>query len=235
MHAEFFTIPASACHLLPDGLDWETGVLISGDGFGVPYHTATRIDSLDRSVGGNGGDTETVAIFGLGPIGLGNLLMQRHRSRRVIGIDRAPARLELASMLGAEATIPATTGQDLVEMARRHTDGRGVDIAIEAAGVPETARQCFRVVRRGGLVVFNGEQAEVPLSPSEDFIRRDVTAMGSWFYHFREFPEMLALVRSGLPVSSLITHRFPVAAASDAYGAFAEGKTGKVLLTYDTT
>jgi len=55
MHAEFFAVPASACHVLSDDVDWETGVLISGDGFGVPYHSATRIDALDRSVGAGGG------------------------------------------------------------------------------------------------------------------------------------------------------------------------------------
>ena len=67
------------------------------------------------------------------------------------------------------------------EAVRRLTGDRGADVCIEAAGRPETARQCFRAVRTAGTVVFNGEQPEVELSPSADFIRRDITAVGSWY------------------------------------------------------
>ena len=57
--------------------------------------------------------------------------------------------------------------------------------------------------RPGGTVAFNGEQPGLELSPSEDFIRRDIGAFGSWFYHFGEFGEMLELYRRGLPVEHL--------------------------------
>ncbi len=111
------------------------------------------------------------------------------------------------------------------------TGGRGADVCIEAAGVPATAKQCFAAVRIAGQVIFNGEQPAVELSPSEDFIRRDITATGSWFYHFSEYAPMLALFRAGLPVRSLITHRFGIEQAADAFARM-EGKFGKVLLDY---
>ena len=95
-----------------------------------------------------------------------------------------------------------------------------------------TAKQCFAAVRTAGLVVFNGEQPAVELSPSDDFIRRDIRAVGAWFYHFSEFTSMLALQRDGLAVERLVTHRFPLARAADAYQAMAEARTGKVLLDY---
>ena len=60
MHAEYFVIPALACHVLPDDVPWDIGVLITGDGLGVPVHTARKI---------SGKDIKTIAIFGLGPIG----------------------------------------------------------------------------------------------------------------------------------------------------------------------
>lgn len=60
----------------------------------------------------------------------------------------------------------------------------GADICIEEAGVPETVARCFMVLKTGGTVVFNGKQTPMTLSPSEDFIRRDVRAVGSWYYHF---------------------------------------------------
>jgi hypothetical protein len=74
---------------------------------------------------------------------------------------------------------------------------------IEAAGQPETAMACFKAVRTAGMVVFNGEQGPVPISPSDQFIRRDITAVGSWFYHFSEFPQMLKPVpRRAAPVGT---------------------------------
>jgi propanol-preferring alcohol dehydrogenase len=221
MHAEYFVIPALACHALPDDVPWEVGVLITGDGLGVPYHTSTKIQD----------DAETIAIFGLGPVGLGNVMFQTYLERHVIGIDRSPERLELARALGAKQTIAVEGDTDVPARIRELTRGRGADVCIEAAGVPLTAKQCFAGVRTGGTVIFNGEQPSVELSPSEDFIRRDITAIGSWFYHFNEFPKMLELYRQGLPVASLITHHFPLREAAQAFQVM-EGKSGKVLLDY---
>lgn len=225
MHAEQFVIAANACHPLPDDVGWDVGVLITGDGFGVPYHTSLKL--RDPAM-------HTVAIFGAGPIGLGNLLMQRYLGRTVIAVDVSPTRLELAAELGAQHVVHAGETTDVVAAIRTLTGGKGVDVAIEAAGRPETAKQCFTAVRIAGTVVFNGEQPALPLSPSEDFIRRDITALGSWYYHFNEYPAMLDLYRQGLPIGSLITHRFPLAQADEAFRRMAAGLTGKVLLTYET-
>ena len=138
--------------------------------------------------------------------------------------------LGLAGKLGAAHAIDAGVPEDVPEAIRRLTGNRGADVCIEAAGRPETARQCFRAVRTAGTVVFNGEQPEVELPPSADFIRRDITAVGSWYYHFSEFPEMLALHRAGLDVERLITHRFPLEEADEGFRLMAAGLTGKVLL-----
>lgn len=223
MHAELFTIPERACHLLPDDVPWDVGVLITGDGLGVPWHTATKL--RDPAI-------RTVAVFGLGPIGLGSVLVQARLGCRVIGIDRAPDRLALARRLGATETVDAAAVADVPAAVRSLTGGIGADACIEAAGIPLTAKQCFAAVRTAGTVVFNGEQPAVELSPSEDFIRRDITAVGSWFYHFSEYADMLAQARDGLRVADLVTHRFPFAQADAAFQAMADGRSGKVLLTY---
>ncbi len=223
MHAEQICIPAHSCQPLPDDVPWEAGVLLSGDGLGVPYHTSTRL--RDPAI-------RTIAIFGVGPIGLGNLLVQRFLGRQVLAVDVSPTRLELAEELGAAHVIDANSS-DPVARIRELTAGRGADVCLEAVGRPETLKQCFAAVATGGLVVMNGEQPGVELSPSTDFIRRDITAFGSWYYHFGEFGQMLALYRQGLAVEKLITHHFPLAEADSAFREFAAGRTGKVLLRYD--
>lgn len=219
MHAEQFVIPARACHLLPDDLPWEEGVLLSGDGLGVPYHTSLKLQSSD---------IQTIVVFGMGPIGLGHTLLQSHLGRRVIAVDVVDYRLELASKLGADLVLKSD--ETIIEQIRDATGGAGVDAAIEAAGRPETVQTCFSVVRRSGTVILNGELNEVTLSPSRDFIRRDIRAIGSWFYHFHEYRDMLQLYRKGLQVSKLITHQFSMDQADEAFARFANGLTGKVLL-----
>lgn len=83
----------------------------------------------------------------------------------------------------------------------------------------------------GAATVVNaGEQPSVDLSPSEDFIRRDITAVGSWFFHVGEFRAMLDLYRAGLGVADLVSHVLPLAEAASAYELFASGASAKVLL-----
>lgn len=223
MHAEKFLAAANACRPLPDDLDWESGVLLTGDGFGVPFHTAqnVRIDQV-----------KSVAIFGAGPIGLGSVIMQNYLKRKVFVVDLSAERLALALRLGAAEGFQPQQCDVIAELKRR-TGGNGVDLCIEAAGQPSTAKSCFAAVRRGGQVIFNGEQGKVEFSISDDFIRRDITATGSWFYHFCEFDAMYALWKSGLAVNSLISHRFSFDDVAEAYCLFAAGKTAKVLLKYE--
>jgi threonine dehydrogenase-like Zn-dependent dehydrogenase len=226
MHAEYFVVPALACHVLPAEVPWDVGVLITGDGLGVPYHTSRKI---------SGDAIHTIAVFGLGPIGLGNVLLQSYLGREVIGIDYSPERLSLSRQLGARHTIATDITEDIPAAIRALTAGKGPDVCIEAAGKPITAKHCFASVRKGGTVIFNGEQPSLELSPSQDFIRRDITATGSWYYHYSEYPHMRDLFERGLPVSSLVTHRFSPDQVSEAYRVMAEGKSGKALLVYDSS
>lgn len=222
MHAEQFVVAANACHVLPEDVDWKTGVLITGDGMGVPFHTATKIIRPD---------TTTIAVFGAGPIGLGSILLQAFLGKKVLAVDVSAPRLAMAARLGATATFnPRDT--DVVAAIRDFTGGAGADLCIEAAGRPETALNCFAAVKTGGQVIFNGEQGPVNLSISEQFIRRDITATGAWFYHFAEYHDMLRLFRGGLPVSSLITDVYPLDDVNSAFADFAAGKTGKAVISY---
>ena len=222
MHAEKFIASANACHSLPDDIAWEAGVLLTGDGIGVPYHTSKKIASPD---------IQTVAILGVGPIGLGNVLMQSYLGRRVIAVDLSETRINIAKDLGADSAVNASQ-ENTVERILALTGGTGADVCIEAAGEPETALECFAAVRTAGTVVFNGEQKALPISPSDHFIRRDITAVGSWFYHFSEFAGMLNLYRNGLQIENLITDKFAFTDAAAAYTKFAAREAGKVLLAY---
>ncbi len=219
MHAEHFAIDARACSLLPDDLPWAEATLLTGDGIGVPWHTAKKIDRADIN---------TIVVMGLGPIGLGNVLLQAHLGRRVIGVDIIDYRVRYARRLGADVSIKAD--ETLIDQIMDLTDGAGADVVIDCAGKRASVRNSFLAARRGGIVVFNGESMEEMLAPSRDFNRREIWAVGCWYYFIREVPEMFALWRNGLDVARLITHQFPLADAPKAFELFNAGQTGKVLL-----
>ena len=221
MHAEQFVISAVACHPLPDDLPWREAALLTGDGLGVPWHTAKKIDRADIAI-------ETVLVMGCGPIGLGNILLQAHLGRRVIGVDMVDYRLKLARRLGADTALMAD--DRLIERILDLTAGEGADVVIDCAGQRASVANSFLAARKGGIVVFNGESNEEMLAPSRDFIRRELWAVGCWYYHFGEIEEMFALWRGGLDVARLITHEFALADAPAAFTLFDKGQTGKALL-----
>jgi propanol-preferring alcohol dehydrogenase len=221
MHAEYISVPIAACAPLPDSINWDCGALVSGDGLGVPFHTNTKIIAPET--------VKTVAVFGLGPIGLGSVLLQSFLGRKVIGVDLSPDRLAMAKSMGAAETIKGDE-TDAVAAIKELTGGLGADVCIEAVGIPKTVEQCLAAVKTGGQVLLDGEQPEVTISPSNQLIRRDITMTGCWFYHFCEIQPMICLVEQGLPVEKLVTHRFPGSEAPEGFRLFAEGKTGKVAL-----
>ncbi|MCC6442719.1 MAG: zinc-binding dehydrogenase [Armatimonadetes bacterium] len=219
-HAELMAAPDHVCVPLPDDIPFDVGALLAGDGLGVPYHTSRRLAT-------RGGDT--VAVVGCGPIGLGSVLLQSFFGVRVIALDRSRDRLEMARRLGAAEALDVSA-DDPVRAVQHMTQGRLAEAVVEATGRPEGFALALRLVGKAGAVACNGENAEVTLHVGSDLIRRDITVFGSWFYHYREYPEMLELVRRGLAVQDLITARYPLAEAQQAYEDFAALRTAKAIL-----
>jgi threonine dehydrogenase-like Zn-dependent dehydrogenase len=223
-HAQLLAAPEHALMKLTDDIPDEVGVLLSGDGLGVSYHASKRL-------GVQPGDV--VVILGVGPIGLGNTLLQSFLGAEVIAVDLNNQRLELARRLGARHLI--NSGEtDPVAAIRDITHGVMARCCIECIGRPDTLQQAFRLVGKAGVVMALGEQGDVPVNIGRDLIRRDITLMGSWFFHYGEYEEMADLYRRGLAVERLITHRYPLQEAAKAYAEFAAGRTGKVLLQMPT-
>ena len=219
-HAERIAAPEHVCLKLPEDIPFDAGVLLTGDGFGVPYRVSQRLDT-------KGGDF--VCILGAGPVGLGNTIVQSFLGAEVIVIDINNYRLSLAEAAGAAHTINPQDTEPL-EAITEITHGRLADKCIEAAGRAETLKLALALVGMAGTVMCVGEQGDVPISPSRDLIRKDITLMGSWFYHYAEYPAMLDLYRRGLPIGRMITDHFPLVEAQTAFSKFANGQAGKVML-----
>ena len=217
-HAEYVVAAARNCLKLPDSIDWDTGVLIAGDSMGVGFH-------LSRRVGVQAADT--VAIFGMGPIGLGALLVWDFLGARIIGVDMSEYRRKLAEKIGAWKTVNAD--KKTVEKLRKLPGGCGPDTCLECTGKPEPVAVAFEAARKGGKLGIVGEQGFASFNPSRDLIHKELNVYGAWYFRLHEFYGMLELCHRGLKPKKMVTHRFPLEEAQKGYELMAEGKTGKVL------
>jgi threonine dehydrogenase-like Zn-dependent dehydrogenase len=219
-YAEYVRVPEASCMPLPDDLSLETGSLLV-DMLGTSYRAVKRAGLI-------AGDR--VAIWGAGPIGLGATMVARRLGARAASLDLNEYRLDLARSLGAEITLNPMI--DSVQAALRDwTEGRGLDAAFDCVGNEAAARQALDAVKVRGTVVIVGVSHRLTVNPWEQLICREVTMFGTRSFNTAEYDEMIALVRRGLPVKEVVTHRFPLAQAEAAFDLFRSGQCGKVLLT----
>lgn len=218
VHAEYVRFCERSLLPLPDWMTFEQGCLIL-DPVGTPYHAHKRIGT---------NATHVVGVFGLGPMGLGSVCLAAHLGARVIGIDPVAYRCDLAKKLGATQTVDPGGG-DVVAQIREHTHGRGLDRVLECSGSAEALRAALDVARPFGQVAIIGESAEATISPSSHFCRKEITLSGSTCFPLGEYDEILRCFEAGLPAADMITHRFTIEQAAEAYATFAGGETGKVI------
>ncbi len=180
---------------------------------------------------------DAVAIFAQGPIGLcataGAKLMG---ATTIIAVDRVPARLEMAKRLGADYVVDFSK-EDPVEAIRRITDGRGVDVSIEALGTQGTFEACLRVLRPGGTLSSLGVYSTDLRIPLDAFAaglgdHRIVTTLcPGGKERMRRLLEVLASGRTDL--RPMVTHRFKLDQIEEAYDLFSNQRDGvlKVAIT----
>ena len=185
---------------------------------------------------------DTVAIFGLGPIGL--MVAQWARAMGAASIalfDLLPAKLELAKRLGF---IDVFNSREVkpTEAIDKLTGGRGVHVAIEAAGVPPTMLAALEVARRAGRVVLLGNPSgdvKLPASLISQVMRRELDIFGTWNSDYSVYGDdddwrtVLAAMSAGtLDLKPLITHSVPLSAGIAALEMMRDQKEffAKVLI-----
>ncbi|KUJ66840.1 alcohol dehydrogenase [Streptomyces albus subsp. albus] len=169
-------------------------------------------------VNGHVGPGDTVVVVGAGPVGLAAVLTARiHSPRRIIAVDLSTARLEAATRLGADAAeLP---GALLAELA----GGPGADVAIEAAGTPDSFVLCTRAIRPGGHIANIGMHGKPATLHLEALWRKNVT-ISTGQVDTSSVPSLMSLLASGqLHVSPLVSEHLPLERAEDAYASFAAG------------
>lgn len=180
----------------------------------------------------------TAAVIGCGGIGLSVIQGCRIAGAgRIIAVDTAPWKLELASRLGATDVVDASAGNPVppvVEM----TAG-GVDYAFEAIGTPATVRQAVRMARKGGTIVMIGvvpAGVNVEL-PGADIVLREKRILGCMMgsNRFRtDMPRYVELYRRGLlRLDEMISARLPLEGVNDAFQAMRQGTAARSVIVFE--
>ena len=175
---------------------------------------------------------DTVAIVGAGPIGLAAVMTARlYTPGRIVVLDVADARLEHAQAFGADVVIDNGATDPIAEIMEL-TDGLGVDVAIEAVGIPETFELCAEIVRPGGHVANVGVHGAPATLHLEKLWIKDVT-ITTGLVDTSTTPRLLELIANGrLDPTPFATHRFELADMEQAYRTFADAASTNALKVF---
>ncbi|PIE26174.1 MAG: alcohol dehydrogenase [Micrococcales bacterium] len=179
---------------------------------------------------------DVVAVVGAGPIGLAAVMTAAALgAAKVVVVDTDGFRLEAARTFGATDTVQATNGADVVAELKAHSDdGLGVDVAIEAVGVPATFSTALDCIRPGGHVANAGAHGAPVTFPLErDWINNITVTTG--LVNATTTPDLLDRVVSGaIEPEKFVTHRFALGDMEEAYDTFsraAQERALKVILS----
>jgi threonine dehydrogenase-like Zn-dependent dehydrogenase len=227
--AEYVLVPDAMANLalIPDGLTDED-VLMCPDIMSTGFSGA---ESGDIRIG------DTVAVFAQGPIGLCATAGAKLKgATTIISVDSVPARMAVSRRLGADHVVDFRAVDPVAEIMRL-TDGRGVDVAIEALGTQATFEGALRVLRPGGTLSSLGVYSTDLTIPLEPFsagladLRIVTTLCPGGKERMRR---LMAVVASGrVDLKPLITHRFKLEDIEAAYELFGHQRDGvlKVAIT----
>ncbi|MFI3306364.1 MAG: zinc-binding dehydrogenase [Rikenellaceae bacterium] len=222
--AEYMLAEEKDLVYLPDSLTYTDGAQVAC-GFGTTYEGLEKI-----GICGN----DAVLVVGLGPVGLATAMLAKAMgAEKVIGVDTVQSRMDIAVEKGlCDAVV--MSDKDALEKIKALTGGNGVERAIDCSGNTHGRQLAIRATRKWGKIAFVGEGGTVEFNPSEDMLHAQKTIYGSWVTSIWKMEEVVErIVRWGIHPEDLVTDRFTLDQASEAYALMADGKCGKVAIVFD--
>lgn len=223
--SRYYTHSANFCYKLPDNVTFEEGSLIEPLSVGI--HACRRAGVTLGSV---------VLICGAGTIGLVSLLVAKAMgASKVVITDLSQERLSMAKDLGADHTLTITKGTSPQALATTVAVllGASPQMTIECTGVESSVQTAIYATQSGGVVVLVGLGAEMATIPLVNAAVREVDIRGV-FRYCNTWPMAIAMLASGkVNVKPLVTHRFPLEQALQAFETTKQGIGIKVMLKCD--
>ena len=221
--AEYLSIPADNAFKLPDSISDDIASIL--DPFGNATHTALSFNMVG----------EDVLITGAGPIGVMAVAIARFvGARHVVITDVNDFRLALAQKMGATRTVNVqreTLDQTMKDLGMQE----GFDVGLEMSGNPAAFRDLLRTMHHGGSVALLGIPPEETAIDWNQVIFKGLTLKGIYGREmFETWYKMASLLQSGLDLTPVITHHLPIQAFPEAFSIMGSGRSGKVILDWQT-
>jgi len=219
--AEYLVLPAENVFVVPDYIDDDLAAVL--DPLGNATHTALRYDLVG----------EDVLITGAGPIGAMAGAIARHiGARHVVITDINDYRLGLASKLGATRVVDVSR-EALAQVMDELGMTEGFDVGLEMSGAGSALNQLLDTMNHGGRVALLGIPAGPLTLDINDVIFKGLEMQGIYGRRiFETWYKMAAMLKTGLDVSSIITHHLPAERFEEAFDIVATGQCGKVVLDW---
>jgi len=219
--AEYLRLPAFNAFRLPANISDDTAAIL--DPFGNAAHTALSFDLVG----------EDVLITGAGPIGIMAAAIARHAgARHIVITDINDYRLGLAARMGATRTV--NVRQESLRAAMDDLGmSEGFDIGLEMSGSPEALNEMLELMINGGHIGLLGIPPDTVNIDINLIIFKGLFVKGIYGREmFETWYKMSSMLKSGLDLSPVITHRFPVEDYQAAFDVMRSGNSGKVILDW---
>ena len=220
--AEYFAMPATNVWVHHSSIDPDVAAIF--DPFGNAVHTALQFSCL----------AEDVLVSGAGPIGImAALVAQFQGARNVVLTDLSDERLALAKRLGITHTVNVSQ-QDLRSVYEDIDMHEGFDVGLEMSGSPKAISSMIENMVHGGKIALLGTPTSDVSLDLATVIFNMLTIQGVTGREMYEtLYTMSALVRSGLDISGVITHRFDHTEYEQAFASAGDGVSGKVIMNWE--
>jgi threonine 3-dehydrogenase len=219
--AELLALPAENVYRIPDDVPDEIASIF--DPYGNAAHTALSFDLVG----------EDVLVTGAGPIGVMAAAIARHvGARNVVVTDVNEYRLALARRMGATRTVHVPQ-EDLRRVMEEIGMREGFDVGLEMSGNGPAFRQMLEVMNHGGKIALLGIMPGPEAVDWNQIVFKGLFLKGIYGREmFETWYKMVAMLQSGLDISPVVTHRFPIARYQEAFDVMRSGQSGKVVLDW---
>jgi len=219
--AELLVIPAFNAFKIPDNISDDLAAIF--DPFGNAVHTALSFNLTG----------EDVLITGAGPIGIMAAAVAKHVGARYVVItDVNEYRLALAKEMGATCAVNVSNAQ-IEEIMSELGMTEGFDVGMEMSGVPTAFNSMLNNMNHGGKIAMLGIPPSEMAIDWNKVIFKGLEIKGVYGREmFETWYKMASLIQSGLDLTPVLTHQFPVGEFQKGFNLMASGQTGKVLLNW---
>lgn len=220
--SEFITMPIER---IVNGKDLDGKILALIEPFSIGYHAINR---------GNIKQGDRVLVIGAGPIGIFAMISAKLKGARVYISDILDKRLELAMDLGADGIINSKR-ENLKDRVMEITGNCGMDVCVEAVGLPETFLDCIDNVCFGGKIVLIGNGKKETKFNHSILLKKELEVYGSR-NSLNDFEPLIEIVSQGLvDISKLITDVYSLEKATEAFEALKnnDGTMAKVIVSFE--